>query len=545
MKIPDTNTQASIYHAKRLQLVPIDAAGKKPAVNWKDLQTRPETERFINSAFPAGQSGNLAAVHGAISGNSVCLDYDCMSYYHEDTRNDKIRRLYDYLPKVESRRGRHILFRTEKPLKTKTCLFGAGTVDIKASGSYSLLPFSEIGGQMYLPFSTDIEKVDLPVIDTSELPARYHDFIEIENRPEYTQLSIPIDNIIELSSKTIKSKHAAMYGLSARTCKILAGQWLINGDRSSSIYHAIVEMAGNGYTLSHVYETIMRFGAPSVKARLTLKSDAWLENAYMKAREYVQSHKAETAQQAERLMHAVIQGAPIPGFTARTQHTAGALVIAIAEIIRRTARTDVYMSVRELAELSGLHINTTHKALKQLNLPIIEQHPYYRVNRYDTKFLLNKINARTQMLHTNTCMGVSMSHVCPPDVANHDLFTAGGVGKAGFKVYYHFCDNIGELIEAPHIARTIGINARTARRKVNQLCEIGLIEPDTSVKGKRLYVMTSVPGIDELNQAVTVLEDMKGRLIAGTGERRKSQHNRDRARNDIKRMEQKKRKAVS
>lgn len=130
-------------------VIPLSRRAKHPAVKWKRYQTERPTERDLQRWFSRGQF-NLAVIFGDISGGLGSMDFDDVAAYHSwaSTFPDTA----ELLPTVETRRGRHVYFRThincvrelrerlgKCPDRIGALQFGYGELRLGA-GCYSVLP---------------------------------------------------------------------------------------------------------------------------------------------------------------------------------------------------------------------------------------------------------------------------------------------------------------------------------------------------------------------------------------------------------------------
>ena len=63
------------YLDEGLSIIPIHADTKRPAVKWRDYQTRPPTEQEVTDWFTMWPEANIAVVTGEVSG-IVVVDCD-------------------------------------------------------------------------------------------------------------------------------------------------------------------------------------------------------------------------------------------------------------------------------------------------------------------------------------------------------------------------------------------------------------------------------------------------------------------------------------
>jgi hypothetical protein len=83
---------------------------KKPVVKWKPYQKQRATEDQLRGWFGCKEPFGLAVVFGEVSGNLASRDFDDMGAYNCWAQQFPV--LAATLPTAETRRGRHVYFRT-------------------------------------------------------------------------------------------------------------------------------------------------------------------------------------------------------------------------------------------------------------------------------------------------------------------------------------------------------------------------------------------------------------------------------------------------
>lgn len=101
------------YHGRGWCIIPFKPGTKEAACKWKQYQTKRPDERELRGWFNNGKH-IPAVVLGEVSGGLACRDFDELSAYDEWTA--AWPDLADTLPTVETSRGRHVYFRTDKPV---------------------------------------------------------------------------------------------------------------------------------------------------------------------------------------------------------------------------------------------------------------------------------------------------------------------------------------------------------------------------------------------------------------------------------------------
>ena len=86
----------------------IPTKGKKAACAWKAFQLRRPTEAELKTLFALRGVDALAIIHGAVSGNLVCRDFDSMASYEAWAKENPW--YAERLPRAKTARGMHVWF---------------------------------------------------------------------------------------------------------------------------------------------------------------------------------------------------------------------------------------------------------------------------------------------------------------------------------------------------------------------------------------------------------------------------------------------------
>jgi hypothetical protein len=125
------------YHGLGWSIIPIRNGTKKPAVPWKKYQSERADLDQLKCWFEQDGHTSLAVVLGAVSGNLVCRDFDCLSAF--DAWYAEHAEVAKSLPMVNTPRpGRHVYVRCMSQLPTEHQ--GVGLGEFRAEGAYCLLP---------------------------------------------------------------------------------------------------------------------------------------------------------------------------------------------------------------------------------------------------------------------------------------------------------------------------------------------------------------------------------------------------------------------
>ena len=125
---------ARSYLAGGFSLIPLEARGKKPALDWKVYQERRPTEGELVRWFYRTDR-NLGIVAGRISGGLTVIDFDTHEGWEEWIREDFDRWL---IPTVTTGKGHHVYVRTE--IASGNRRFHDRQIDIRGEGGYVVAP---------------------------------------------------------------------------------------------------------------------------------------------------------------------------------------------------------------------------------------------------------------------------------------------------------------------------------------------------------------------------------------------------------------------
>jgi hypothetical protein len=95
-------------------IIPIRSGTKKPAVRWKEYQSRTPSPRTLRRWFRQPGVSGLAVIHGSASSDLACRDYDVKESYDRWTADHP--RLAKTLPTSISARGAKVYFRMESEM---------------------------------------------------------------------------------------------------------------------------------------------------------------------------------------------------------------------------------------------------------------------------------------------------------------------------------------------------------------------------------------------------------------------------------------------
>jgi hypothetical protein len=196
---------ALTYLKKNLSVIPLIYGDKKPAIEWKEYQSRKPTEDEVRKWF--SKLHNIGIVCGSVSGNLVVIDFDSEEKFNEFY--EKLERMYPDLRDallntwiVETGKGRHIYLRlkmdpNEFKEKMRTRVRLVEGVDIKAEGGYVVAPPSlHPSGKRYMFINSGA--INDPIAEIS-----YEDFQKLLNllKPVEVVKEEKKDEVVEVEIK--------------------------------------------------------------------------------------------------------------------------------------------------------------------------------------------------------------------------------------------------------------------------------------------------------------------------------------------------------
>lgn len=167
---------ARSYLGGGFSLIPLEARGKKPAMDWRAFQTRRPLETELVQWFYRAER-NIGLVCGGISGGLTVIDFDRESAWEAWIEDDTTRWL---IPTVTTSHGKHVYIKTEIPCGNRR--FHDRGIDLRGEGGYVVAPPSiHPDGKTYLwsmanwwkiPTFHSIEELGFPAVRIIEPPAK-------------------------------------------------------------------------------------------------------------------------------------------------------------------------------------------------------------------------------------------------------------------------------------------------------------------------------------------------------------------------------------
>ena len=125
---------ARSYLVGGFSVIPLEARGKKPALDWKVYQQRRPTESELVRWFYRSER-NLGLVTGRISGGLTVIDFDDERGWNDWIAEDFDRWLF---PTVTTGKGKHVYVKTEVPSGNRR--YVSRNIDLRGEGGYVVAP---------------------------------------------------------------------------------------------------------------------------------------------------------------------------------------------------------------------------------------------------------------------------------------------------------------------------------------------------------------------------------------------------------------------
>ena len=475
------------YHRQELKVIPLKAGSKipalKPAYDRPFLNLQEYEKYFYNTDF------NIGVECGRASKGLTVIDVDDRNQYRKHkTELDAL--IKTGAPVVETKRGFHIY--TRCPQAMGRAFDKVTGIDIKSSGHVVAPPSLLETGQLYL-FREELK----------EIP-----FLELEQIPfKSRERNTPGTDLIRTESGILIPYDERPHGIPMRLFQALDG---IKGEypsRSEADQALITYCVNNGWTAENI---IYLFEVHATKeTKFKEKGNhgySYLKTCYSNAVEYLTNNRTAIDRQIDSL---TLWTENKDNWKGRTALTDQAVFQAFLQIARRTGKvSDIYASIREIAEAAGIGKDTASKALERI--------PFLKLLRKDIdcfKPAVWSIKTPKHMIRNATKTDIPTHSPCIKGLElNHDLFRIKALGKNGRLILTGL--DFKEWRSLSEIVALTNINRRTIERKISKMEYAGLIE----IKGQlhnRLF--RRIENAD-LNKAAEILG------TAGTLKRQRAKH---------------------
>jgi Bifunctional DNA primase/polymerase, N-terminal len=456
-QIEDSLTAALSYQSHRLAVIPTRPFSKRAALRWRhwcDITQEPDDVIRMFGALPS--ESNVAILCGAASGNLAVVDCESRPAFNRTRRAVEAEGVATW--QIETARGGHIYLRTRDPLQpAKT---PDGLIELRSGRQYVLAPPSVHPSGHTYRFVSRTEEIAL--VEPDQLG-----FLGIPLRVARPVRQIP--------SATIQLLRRRDFSYPSRS------------EQEQAIVQGLVNAR---LPFKCVLSIFLYFPAADKFQGMYSKNpgDAvrWLRGNYEKAMSLGDSL---TVRRIKAMRDWAVRGA----WRGRTGITDRRVFLSHLSIAKRVGHTSYTASLRELAEVALVKVETVSKANKRLIskglLRLVVPGNARRANRFT---LLQKEVISGHSEETHTCEGMPQSYLFFVPEA---LAATRNLGRTAPEIYRFL--EIADM-SAVELASHSGRSPKSVRTALKRMAEIvdhrtGEILPLVEKRGKRWGL---VQGID-------------------------------------------------
>ncbi|WP_083914722.1 bifunctional DNA primase/polymerase [Alkalispirochaeta alkalica] len=446
------------FHNRGMNVIPVKANTKEPAVRWKRWITTRQTKQNVEELFARPHDGgecNIAVLCGRVSENLVVLDFDNRAVFEDLFYAHMVfQKILRRTLVVDTRRGVHVYFRATQEL-CDGIFCCESSIEVRATGRTVLVPPSRIDDHIYRFRNSSNSIYTIDSINALGLPPEL--FKKRQSR-----------NVIELTD---------------HQKELLSGK--INGypSRSEAEQSVIVGMLKDGFSTEEITNAFEIFAGPLTKYREKGRLRySWLEQSIRKGKKYLGDNRRPIDIEINRLESLVSR----IYFTPRTAAQDRRVSRSVLRIARQAGTLKgLHLSVRRVAEIAEISKSSASESLIRLPfLKRVEQHTMRTAAAYDV--VTEWFDAK---LHEGN-PGVASRSKLPRDV-----FCRGGIGQTSGEVYLVFTARVGQWLTVEEVSEHANLAVPSIRRALSSLVEHGVIRKDTC-KRPYSYCMNRIP--DEL-----------------------------------------------
>lgn len=352
-KVKDSVT---VYHEAGINVFPAIYGSKVSNTPWKSFQ-----EKFLDkeerlSMFKDSNTGNIAGLGGVTSHNLAILDIDNPRIFENTiAKNSKFKEIRNSTWESLTASGRpHIFILTNEPVRTRKDNLEQYGFEIRGEGGYALLPPSYVSkdGQQGLEYLWQRRSTDRPLLI---------------NISELNELGIITKPIEQKEKQNLKP-----FGISWQYWKpLVLGNFenclFSKGNNDKSLSELEFHLVLHLLDLNYSTERIVNF----FEEKLHLDTRYKTLPSYRR-RDYLQL----TIQEAKRVLlknsklseqlFRNLNSIPFREIFGRSANTARNTYGYTLEVFKRTGKESINLSVRELAENTGMSISTASKSIDRL-----------------------------------------------------------------------------------------------------------------------------------------------------------------------------------
>lgn len=516
---------ARAYHKAGISVLPLRKRDKRPAVSWKDLQSRPQGLEDLEDLFKDAEA-NIGAICGTVSEGLLVLDHDDPERATQLQKYSIYQHLLERAPVDKTRRGWHIWVKTNTPFaSSKNNTFG---VDVLSEGKYCVAPPSIVEHKAYgkeqLYLFTDRGKFPPLVLDNDMTKA----LAEVYGLQLLGGTAEPSTGQFD----AIAGNPEAFYGLGLSIWHRLKNP-LDKGKRSEDEAGIVYRCVAIGWTFPEVFELFRRHAGAGSKFKEKLAqgyAEGYLAGLY-KSAEADLLHSMSS--QDKRLNDALSFLSKENPFTGRGAATDRVVLISLLQIQREAGGHSFRASVRRIAAQAGLELLSVQRSLDRL-----EERAYIRRERaerenpginvlviqYSTLLYLRGLEQAASPGLIVEKVQYSAQAIAKRQQFDHDAYRAQALGKEGPELLAW----IRSVAPLPFTRAAAPVSPMYARRVFPKLVEAGILReaevlrPIARGRPSINYVLTSNLRYSDLDKIAEVF----GTKGAGAKQRRKHEEER-------------------
>ncbi|HNF28076.1 MAG TPA: bifunctional DNA primase/polymerase [Leptospiraceae bacterium] len=503
MKHPETLREAAIhYNDWNLSIIPLQAGSKTPAgMKWKHYQYEHISRKTIEYTWNGMNDPNIGILGGSISGNLAIIDIDTYKAEKELMQDSIFREIREdsFVSKSAFKHLPHIAVRMQNAVRTGKAL--NGQIDIKSEGGYVVAPLSTLKdkNQLLMPYT-------------------WENFAEpLKLNPEQNEYVMK-----RFGLELIPEEMYHCYGLTYNEwIYVTTGNYNLIGkeDRSNADAKIIYKQIMYGRTKEQIRDFTVRYFWNGSKFKTYKKGigfNEYFELTYRKCLEYADKQTKKNHELINKYRELIYL------VSNNTDQKVLSVLLDVASWTKKGWNDEAFfMSVRTLAEKSGIAAMTASKSLKRLIEKegiIIKEKEGTRFHKSFDDFAEKKPLAAVYRL--NPIIPANLENLekagsFNPENINHDAFRFRGLGAKGKVIYETLLSLEGATrAELFREVKKRGVKSlNTLKSKLQKMLKFGLIEFDFE---KIKFYAVQNPAL--LEEAAEILG------TSGTIEKQKKKH---------------------
>jgi DNA-binding MarR family transcriptional regulator len=494
--------------------------------DWKEKYfCKPLSLSETIDIFKELPNSNIGAICGIPSGNLINIDVDNPKIFERDylNNNRELQSLVNQTWRIESAsKGFHSPFHSPFPVKGQ--VKQKRGYDIKGNASYFLVPPSiALNKKRELGQYTFIYKQNLHSLSESEF--------------RFLQETFNLEIIPEIETEKDKDSLELIrpHGLSWKLWEILRfGKYEKHGyfphghrdgrqgkSRSEAEFIIIMELAKQSYPFEWVLDVFNKHASNYSKYKnLGSRGQNYLFDSYHNALDWLnkQNQKFRETIHIYRTNSENLNWKQTSGHSVLGKNMQG-VFNSIVNVMERTGKEQVSISIRELAEMTGTSKRGVSNSIEKLKeLEFIQS---LKAGNMTAFRICARVDIHSQMVGVDR-----MSTFAHTDriLREHDLFRHSVLGKTGLQIYLSISE---QGMTKSELIASIGLHRTTIERKLRDMVRKGVLAFENG-----LYVRPKFnpEELDRLNSIA------RGWLIESPKEKQVKQHRFER--NEYKKLKE-------